>query len=66
MAFSAGRVLRRTMFGVACALAGAYLGANHVYDLIEQNLPGMLEEAGCVPPAAAHPGPPAGLQRLET
>lgn len=47
---SVARVLKITGFGLACVLAGAYLGINHAYDQVAATLPEMIKAAGCITP----------------
>lgn len=48
MRASIRRVTAVAVFGFACVLVGFYLGFNQAYDRIVEDLPALIQEAGCV------------------
>ncbi|MCQ4245547.1 hypothetical protein [Stutzerimonas decontaminans] len=47
MRASIKRILTVVAFGLACAMAGAYVGINQAYDRIAEDLPAMIESTVC-------------------
>ncbi|PNF79644.1 hypothetical protein CXK92_13430 [Stutzerimonas stutzeri] len=51
MRASIRRVAAAVIFGLACVVAGFYLGFGRAYDRITEDLPALILAAGCVDPA---------------
>lgn len=48
MRASIKRILTVAAFGTACSMVGIYIGINHAYDRITEDLPAIIEASGCL------------------